>query len=168
MGAVGDLALVLDQAGRIVAEVIGLAGIGAKVGHLPENPFVDGDALALVLAVELAGLAAQVLQDGAGLEDADRLAARSVVVDDGRHAVVGADGQELWRELFADADVHPLQLIGQAHLLERDADLSPVGRGPEVELDGLGHGVLRGVFRYAGLGRLRQGRWLRWARLSFI
>jgi hypothetical protein len=36
---------------------------------LPEQPFVDGDTCALVARIELAGLAAEILQNGAGFED---------------------------------------------------------------------------------------------------
>src|SRR5260370_31892822 len=59
---------------RIMPEVIVLACLGAEIGHLPEQPLGDFDATALVLGIEFSGLAAEILQDGAGLEDRDRLA----------------------------------------------------------------------------------------------
>jgi len=73
------IAEALDRIGqflrRIVSKVVRLAGFGAEIGHLPEQPLVDFDATALVARIELSGLAAEILQDGAGLEDRYRLAA---------------------------------------------------------------------------------------------
>src|SRR5262245_58696054 len=60
---------------RIVAEVVGLPGLGTEIGHLPEHPLVDLDARAFVLRIEFAGLAAEILQDRTRLEDRDPLAA---------------------------------------------------------------------------------------------
>ena len=54
---------------------------------------------------ERAGLAGQVEQDRARLEQRDRLAVGPVRVDDGRDLVVRADLQEVGRELVAGADV---------------------------------------------------------------
>src|SRR5581483_9268334 len=76
---------------RIVLEVVELAGHRAEPAHLPEQPLVDLDAAALIGRIELAGLAAEILQDGAGLEDRNRSSARSVRIDDRRHAVVRRD-----------------------------------------------------------------------------
>jgi hypothetical protein len=53
---------------------------------------------------------------------------------------VRADLQELRVELLALADVHRMDVVGQAHLLERHADLAAVRRVPGVEFDG--HGSL--------------------------
>ena len=121
---------------RVVAEVVRLAAVGAEVGHLPEQPLLHLDAGALVGGIELAGLAAEILQDRARLEDRDRLAAGPVGIDDGGHAVVGRDGQELGLELVALADVDGLDLVGEPALLEHDRDLVAVGGGPVVQLDG--------------------------------
>ena len=121
---------------RVVAEVVRLAAVGAEVGHLPEQPLLDLDAGALIGGIELAGLAAEILHDGARLEDRDRLAAGAIGIDDGGHAVVGRDGQELGLELVALADVDGLDLVGKPALLEHDRDLVAVGRGPVVQLDG--------------------------------
>ena len=63
-----------------------------------------------------------------------------VGIDDRRHAVVRADGEEVRRELLAAADVHRLDHIWQAHLLERDGHLVAVRRRPVVDFDGLLHG----------------------------
>jgi len=57
-------------------------------------------ALALFNGVKPAGLVAQILQDGAGFKDRDRLAVRSIRIDNGRHASVWRDGQKIGGELF--------------------------------------------------------------------
>ena len=88
--------------------------------------------------IELAGLAPEILQDGAGFEDRDRPSARAVGIDDRRHAVVGGDFEESGLELLALADIHRLQDVGELHLLQRDADLLAVGGRPVIKLDGLG------------------------------
>ena len=54
-------------------------------------------------------------------------AARALGVDDGRHAVVGRDGQEFRLELLAPEDVDEVQIIGDAQFLEHDGDLASVG-----------------------------------------
>src|SRR6266849_3753328 len=79
----------------IMTEVHRLPRLGPQIGHLPIEPLLDLDAAALVPWIESAGLAAEILQDRAGLEDRDRPVARTVVVDDRRHPVVGRDRQEL-------------------------------------------------------------------------
>ena len=79
---------VVDLLGRITAEVVRLAGLRPEVRHLPEQPFVDRDAAPFVGGIEFSGLAAEVLQDRAGLEHRDRPAARTVTIDDRRHAIV--------------------------------------------------------------------------------
>jgi hypothetical protein len=136
---IGNLPLVEDEGRRIVAEMIALAGVGAKVGHLPMHPLVDLHAGPLVARIELPGLAAEVLEDGAGLEDGDRSATGAVGIDDGGHAIVRADGEEFARELLPAADVHRLDRIRQAHLLERDGDLVAIRRRPVVDFDRLLH-----------------------------
>jgi hypothetical protein len=76
------------------------------------------------------GLAGKVEQDGATLEQRNRLAARAVRVDQGGDLVVGTEGEELGRELLARADVHGMHPVRKAALLQHDVDLVPVGRGP--------------------------------------
>src|SRR5258705_2827975 len=68
----------------IVTEVHRLPRLGPQIGHLPVEPLLDLDAAALVPWIESTGLAAEILQDRAGLEDGDRPAARTVRVDDRR------------------------------------------------------------------------------------
>ena len=93
---------------RVAAEVVGLAGLRAEVGHLPEQPLVDlRRGRARSRRIELAGLAAEVLQDRAGLEHRDRPPARPVGIDDRGDAVVRRDFQERRLELLAARDVRP-------------------------------------------------------------
>src|SRR5205823_5964352 len=72
---------VLDWRGRVVAEMVGLPGHRTKPAHLPEQPLVDFNALALVRRIELAGLTSEVLQDRTRLEHRDWPAARSLRID---------------------------------------------------------------------------------------
>ena len=58
-----------------------------------------------------------------------------VVVDDGRHAVIGGECQELGFELIAGADVDRLDRVIEAGLFEKQRDLVAVRRGPVVEFN---------------------------------
>ncbi len=121
--------------GRIDAEMVGLSEHRAEAAHLPEQPLVHLHAPALVGRIEATGLAAEILQDGAGFEDRDRLAVRPVGIDDGRHLVVGRDRQELGLELVALADIDRMHGVRQAGLLEHDGDLPSVRGRPVIEVD---------------------------------
>ena len=66
---------VWDLLRRILTKMMRLPGHRTEAAHLPEKPLVDLDAGALVRRIELPELAAEILKDGAGLEDRDRLAA---------------------------------------------------------------------------------------------
>ncbi|CFM29709.1 Uncharacterised protein [Bordetella pertussis] len=138
--AVGFLDVALDGVGdalgRIGREVVVLAGHGAQSAHLPEQPLQHVGAPAQVGGDELAGLLGQVQQDGAGLEQRDRRAAIGRrLIDDGRDAVVGRDGQEFRLELLALADVDGVYAVRQAGLFEKERDLVAVGSRPVVEID---------------------------------
>src|ERR1700675_3396125 len=89
----------------------------------------------VALGPELAGLLAEIDEDRARFENADRRAAWAVAVDDRRDPVVRADPQELGAELLALADVDRLYTIGQPHFLEREADLAAVRRVPGPQFD---------------------------------
>ena len=57
------------------------------------------------------------------------------MVNDGGHAVVGTDGQELGPKLLAASDVDGHEFVGDVGLLEKDRDLPTVGRRPKVQID---------------------------------
>ncbi len=132
---------------------------GPRLAICQIQPLLDLDAAALVPRIESAGLAAEILQDRAGLEDRDRPAARTVVIDDRRHAVVGRDRQEFRLELIAARDVDRDHGVGQPAFLEHDRDLEAVRRRPVVEVDRrLARGRASFVGRSApGLGLCRNG-----------
>src|SRR5260370_40162982 len=70
-----------------------LPGQRPEPAHPPEQPLQRLEAAAQILWQELAGLLAEIDEDGARFEDADRRpAARRFVVDHGGHCIV-------WREL---------------------------------------------------------------------
>ena len=152
VGVAGDG--VGDRLRRVTAEVIGLAGHRAEPADLPEQPLLDGDARALLARIKFAGLAAEILQDGAGLEDRDRPPARAGGIDDRRDAVVRRDRQKVRRELLAFGNVDGTHDVGQAALFEHDRDLPAVRRRPVIELDRLDAARRPSLCRRRGL-RLR-------------
>src|ERR1700746_3847238 len=116
-------------------EMVHLAGHRTEAAHLPHQPLQHRHLPAQVGGPELAGLLAEVDQNGARLEDADWCAARALGVDDCRDFAVWADLYESGLELLAFGDVDRLHGVGQAHLLERDTDLAAVRGIPGVEFN---------------------------------
>src|SRR6056297_1606145 len=79
---------ILDLLRRIELEVAGLADHRTEAAHLPHQPLVHFRAFAQVFGIEQAGFGAEIDQDGASFEYADRAAAAKwVVIDDGGDAV---------------------------------------------------------------------------------
>jgi hypothetical protein len=109
--------------------VVRLAEHRTEAPHLPEQPLDHLQPPPRVVGQELPRLFRQIKQDRPRLENRDRPSAGTVVVDDGRNLVVGADLKELGRELVAPAQVHPDHLIGQPGLLEHEVDFLAIGRG---------------------------------------
>src|SRR5207253_1341504 len=83
----------------------------------------------------VAGLAAEIFQDGAGFEQRQLLSSRPVMIDDRRDLVTRADLQELRRELLALAEIERLQTMLQTRLFHRVAGLVAIVRRPEIEID---------------------------------
>src|SRR5262249_34250819 len=84
----------------------------------------------------LASLLGEILKNGAGLKDANRLApAGRIVVHDGRNAVVGGNRQKLRPKLISFTDVDRLDGIGKTGLFQKYRDLMSVGRGPVVDIN---------------------------------
>jgi hypothetical protein len=138
----GDIAiartLVLVLAAGELVEEADLAEHRADRGHLEEHPGQGLVALGRILGQELAGLLRQIDQDRAGLEQAERLSARAVRIDDGGDLAVGVQRQEFRRPGLVLADVDRMRLIRQADLLQHDRHLDPVRRGQAVELQPVG------------------------------
>ena len=65
----------------------------------------------------------------------DTVSPSAIVIDDGRHAVVRADREELGLELVALADVHRNHAVRQTAFLQHDRDLPAVRRRPVIEVD---------------------------------
>jgi hypothetical protein len=107
--------------------VVHLAGHRPEAVHLEHQPLEDRHPCHRVARHELPGFLGQVQEDGPGLEDADRFGPRALGVDDRRDLVVRAELQEGRVELLAPGDVDDLHAVGQAHLLERQADLAAIG-----------------------------------------
>ena len=114
----------------------GLADHRPEAAQLPREPFEHGLAPAQVRRQEPAGLFGQVDQDGAGLEHRERPAAvRRIVIDDRRHPVVRADGEEVGFVLFAPIDVDGDDPVVEIHFLQGDGDLPSIGRRPVIGVD---------------------------------
>ncbi len=103
--------------------------------HLKKEPLEGRVSRGASLGEQLAGLVGEVDENGARFEDRLGRAACAVVVDDGRDLVIGADTQEVRRELLASAQIDHAHLVGEAELLERDGDFETVGGGCRVEVD---------------------------------
>jgi hypothetical protein len=70
-----------------------------------------------------------------GLEDGHPLPADAVVIDNHRDLAVGVQRLELIGELVGRPDVDPVEVIGQARLLQHHQDLQHVGAGDTVEIN---------------------------------
>ena len=101
--AIAPVAFGLDH-----AKVVHLSGHRTEAAHLPHQPFEHGHAFAQARRQEFAGLLAEIEEDRARFEDADRLLAGAVRIDDGGNAVVRADAQELGGVLLALGNIHRL------------------------------------------------------------
>ena len=86
------------------AEMPAFAELRSLVGHLPDDPLRDLVLAAQILRPEAARLLGEVHHDRAGFENRDRFAAaRRVVVDNDRHAMVRVHREKLGLELVASA-----------------------------------------------------------------
>src|SRR6202022_2221164 len=56
------------------------------------------------------------------------------MINHGRNAIGGRNGQELRLELLTPADIYRNDFVGSPGLLEKDRDLVAVGRRPVVEV----------------------------------
>jgi hypothetical protein len=129
---VGLVALFVFQAQEMAA----FAEFRALVGHLPDHPLVHLMPTPQFRRIEAARFLRQIHHDRAGFEDADRRAAIGrLVIHDRRHAIVGADLQELGFELIALADVARHDVVRRPQLLQQDGDLLAVRRRPIMHVD---------------------------------
>src|SRR6185503_11006470 len=112
-------------------EMIVLPGHRPESAHLPEQPLHHVVALVRLGRQELAGLLAEIEQNGASLEHRDRrAAARGLMIEDRRDAVVGRHLEKMRLELFSLPDIDRKNLVWRAGLFEKNRDLVAVWRGP--------------------------------------
>jgi len=105
-----------------------LARHRTESSHLPKKPLHHLYPVAEPSWQVLAGLLAQVQQDGARLEHRNWLASTLwIMVDDRRHAVVGRNRQKFWLKLFALADIDRHDPVGDRSLLKKIVILCPFG-----------------------------------------
>ena len=91
---------------------------------------------------QLAGLLREILQDRAGLEQRQRLAARTIGIEDRRDFAVRIEREEFRRLLVVLVEVDQVQLVRQPDLLQHDRHLDAVRRRQRIELQAVG--MLRG------------------------
>jgi hypothetical protein len=123
-----------DRLRRFLLEHLQLAQVRGDVPDLPEQPFLH--VLPLGSAgrwQELPGAVGQVVEDGAGLEQAQRCLA--AMVDNRRDSPVGADALKACSLLLAFADVHRQQAVFKAQLFEQDADFQAVAGWPVIQVN---------------------------------
>ncbi|MNN39883.1 hypothetical protein D3C81_1539380 [compost metagenome] len=106
--------------------------------HLEEDPLQGLIARRRIGGQEAAGLLGQIDKDGPGFEQGQRLAARTVGINDSRDLAVGVQRQIVGRPGLVLTDVHQMRLIGQTQLLQQDGDLHAIGRRQGIELQPLG------------------------------
>ena len=116
------------------AKVPGLPQHGADAAHLEHEPLQHGVARRARSGQQAARFVGQVNEDGARLEQRQRLPARAFAIDQRRNLVVGADLEKVRRELLVLANIDGVQAIGQAALLQHDGGLEAVGRGPRIKV----------------------------------
>ncbi len=107
----------------------------AEVRHLPEQPFIHFNALALVSGIEFSGLASEILQDRARLKDGNGFAVWPRRIDNRRHPIVRRDFEKIGLELIAPLDVHKIDVVRQPAFLEHDRDFPAVGCRPVIKFD---------------------------------
>src|SRR6266404_7498606 len=96
-----------------------LPGHRAQSPNMPVKPLEYFVLAAQIFGHKLAGLLSEVFKNRPALEDCQRsAAARGVVIDNRRHSVIRADLEEFRSELLAGSDVHVLNFVGEATLLE--------------------------------------------------
>ena len=127
---------IFDLLRRVAHEVVRLALHGPDAAVLEEEPVIN-----LIMFLCTAGIAVlvprvvfggQVLQDGAGFEEADRAAAVEGV-GQGRDAAVGVDLEEPGVFLRVGPDVDVDGFVGEAEQGEHDRDFDAVGGLVRVE-----------------------------------
>ena len=110
---------------------MGLAEHGAEAAHLPHQPLHHLETPVDIRGHQATGLFGQIDEDGTGFHQANA----GIMIDDRRDFVIGAYGQEVFRELLIRHDVDRLDGVGQSEFLERDRRLASVWRRPSVEID---------------------------------
>jgi len=98
----------------------------------------------------------EVHQDRAGLENGDRLAAGTFVVDDGGDFRVRIDLDEIRVVLIALPHIDEMLLVGQFGLFQHDVDFLHVRAGQRIKIDHANVLVWRGR-ETIGRRCLRQG-----------
>ena len=108
---------------------------GTKPTHLPHQPLIDRELVAIGRPIELSRFAREVLQDGTAFKEGEWRAVRAVMINDRWHTVIGRYAQKIRFELITFADVHQMRGIGKVHFLKRNRDFLSVWCGPVVKID---------------------------------
>src|SRR5581483_11545865 len=120
--------LVLISLASELVEEADLAEHRSDAAHLEMHPLDGLPAARRVGRQQLAGLLGEILQDRAGLEQAERLAARTVGIEDCRNLAVWIERQKFGGLLVVLAEIDEMRLVGKPDLLQHDRDFDAVRR----------------------------------------
>ena len=95
-------------------EVMRLPKHRAEAAHLPHEPFCHFNLATHVLRHKVPCFLCQILQNSTRFKDTDRRAIWPVMVNNGRHPVIGRESKEVWLKLVALPNIHRDDIIGEA------------------------------------------------------
>jgi hypothetical protein len=134
----GDITLERPLVGKFLAgefvEKADLAEHRPDPAHLEMQPLDGLVSPRRIGRQKLAGLVSEILQDRAGLEQRQRLAAGPVRIENRRDLAVRIQLHEFRRLLVVLVEVDQMQLEGQSYLFQHDRDLDAVSRRQRIAL----------------------------------
>jgi len=107
----------------------------ADRSHLEEDPLNRLDPPCRIAGDQLAGLLGEIEQDRTGFGQRQRLAIRTIGIEDCWDLAIRVQGQEFRCPGLVLAGVDRVRLVGETDLLQHDRHLHPIGGRQRVELE---------------------------------
>src|SRR5208283_3112672 len=127
---------IAELLGRVLFEMMVLAGHWAKAANLPEKPFERRDPPAQIPWQKFTRLFGKIEEDGARFENRHRGATvAGILINDRWNAIIGRNRQKFRLELVPSAEVDRMDRVGKSRLFEEQSDLVPVRGGPIKQVD---------------------------------